>query len=149
MKKRIRPFAQYDFPTLLAIDQSCFDPSVAYDEWELALFMSGPGSRTLVAEADDDIAGFIMVELHPKTRTATLITLDVLKPYRKQHIGSLLLGEAEQILLSEKIRHHSLQVDTQNTAAIGFYEHHGFQTIDTLPNYYGNGADAYVMRKKL
>ena len=102
-----------------------------------------------MAEANDAIAGFIMVELHPKTRTATLITLDVLKPYRKQHIGSLLLGEAEQILLSAKIRHHSLQVDTQNTAAIGFYEHHGFQTIGTLPNYYGNGADAYVMRKKL
>ena len=149
MKNRIRPFAQTDFPILLAIDQGCFAPEIAYDEWELAHFLSSPGSRTLVAEADDNIAGFILVELRRKSSTATLVTLDVLEPFRKQRIGSLLLEAAEQILRSERIKQHSLQVDTGNIAAIHFYEHHGFQATDTLPNYYGNGADAYVMIKNL
>ena len=148
MKKRIRPFAASDFPLLLAIDQRCFVPGVAYDEWELAHFMSGPTARTLVAEADGVVAGFIVVEWRPRISTATLITLDVLERYRLHRIGSLLLEAAEQILRIEGIERHTLQVDTQNTAAIHFYKHHGFGAVDTLPNYYGNGADAFMMVKK-
>jgi len=39
-----------------------------------------------------------------------------------------------------------LEVRTTNTVAIGFYKKHGFDVVDTLPNFYQNGEDAYTMK---
>jgi ribosomal protein S18 acetylase RimI-like enzyme len=46
----IRPFQKADFETLWRIDQSCFEPALAYSRPELAFYMRRPGSFTLVAE---------------------------------------------------------------------------------------------------
>ena len=41
-----------------------------------------------------------------------------------------------------------LEVGTENTSAIALYEKLGYQTIATRKNYYGQGLDAFVMRKE-
>src|ERR1700686_1118790 len=50
---RIRQFEQADFEALWRIDQSCFDPQLAYSRPELAFYIRRPGAFTLLAEADD------------------------------------------------------------------------------------------------
>ena len=47
---QIRQFQKTDFDTLWRIDQSCFDPQLAYSRPEMAFYMRRPGSFTLVAE---------------------------------------------------------------------------------------------------
>ncbi len=149
MKRRVRKAVAADFPTLLAIDQSCFSPEVAYDRWELGYFMSQAGATNLVAEVEDETVGFLVLESERGARHATLVTLDVVEPHRNAGIGSLLLDHSEQILREENITRYRLQVDTSNESAIAFYRKNGFRTHQTLRGYYGNGADAYLMEKKI
>ena len=110
--------------------------------------MSQAGATNLVAEVEDETAGFLVLEVERGARLATLVTLDVAEPYRNAGVGSLLLDHSEQILREGNIRLYRLQVDTSNESAIAFYRKHGFQTRRTLKRYYGNGANAYLMEKK-
>jgi len=83
---RIRQFEQADFETLWRIDQSCFDPQLAYSRPELAFYIRRPGAFTLVAEADDadsktagngtKILGFIVAE--SRRKNGHIITIDVI-----------------------------------------------------------------------
>ena len=109
--------------------------------------MSRPGARTLVAELDDETAGFLLMDIQPHRSSATLVTLDVVARYRRSGVGSALLGRSEQFLSEGRVCRYKLQVDTTNRVALGFYERHGFHTVRTLPAYYANGADAYLMEK--
>ncbi len=149
MKRLIRSATPDDFPTLVAIDQSCFEENIAYDAYELKYFMSLRGATTLVAEIDDTIAGFLLMDVEPKRNRAVLVTLDILEVYRRQGIGSRLLARSESVLTGANIPLYELQVDTSNSVAIHFYEEHGFHRVRTLQNYYTNGADAYLMEREI
>ncbi len=149
MKRLIRRAVAADFPTLLAIDQSCFPPGVAYDRWELRYFMSQAGATNLVAEVEDQTVGFLVLDSEPEGRRATLVTLDVVEAHRNTGIGSLLLDRSEELLRKQEISRYRLQVDISNEGAIAFYQKHGFRTHQTLSGYYSNGADAYLMEKEI
>jgi ribosomal protein S18 acetylase RimI-like enzyme len=66
------------------------------------------------------------------------------------------LGIATQLLtaLEAEARNHGyarmqLEVQTSNTAAIRFYEKHGYTACGLKPGYYDNGSDALKMGKTL
>jgi ribosomal protein S18 acetylase RimI-like enzyme len=42
-----------------------------------------------------------------------------------------------------------LETAVDNTAAVSFYKRHRYNVIKTLPRYYSNGVDAFVMKKDL
>src|SRR5215467_12139195 len=149
LKTHVRPAAVSDFPTLLQIDQASFPPGIAYDSNELSYFMQRDGAQTLVAEIDQQIAGFILVEIRKRRKAATMITLDVREEYRRRGCATDLLAASENILRQRAIQRYELQVDVGNFPAIGFYDKHGFSSICTLKNYYSNGNDAYLMVKRL
>src|SRR5689334_8176996 len=134
-KTLVRPAAGADFPVLLAIDQQCFEPGIAYDRAELSYFMKRRGARTLVIEAKGKIAGFLLMEINARRRSATIVTLDVREEYRSRGLGTQLLHVSEQILRAENIRTCDLQVDVKNRRAIAFYERHKFEIVRTLPDY--------------
>ena len=149
MKPLIRTATPDDFPTLVAIDQSCFEENIAYDAYELKYFMSRRGATTLVAEINGTIAGFLLMDVEHERKRAVLVTLDLLASYRRQGIGSQLLARSESVLTGANIPLYELQVDTSNSVAIHFYKEHGFHTVRTLQNYYTNGADAYLMEREI
>jgi ribosomal-protein-alanine N-acetyltransferase len=149
---RIRTAVPEDFATLLAIDQSCFEDSIAYDSEELDHYMNLPSASTLVAEIGSQIVGFLLADAEQSwegKHTAVLITLDVVEAGRRRGIGTALLERSEQILKSSRIARYRLQVDTTNQAAIDFYVRSGFKELGTLEDYYGEGRDAYLMEKVL
>ncbi len=148
-KSLIRHAAGTDFPTLLSIDKASFEPGIAYDSRELAYYMNRDGAATLVAEIDGRIAGFILLEIHRRKRTATVVTLDVLAENRRRGIGSQLLNASEEMLRNNEVRRCELQVDVNNRDAVGFYVKSGFEVVHLLPHYYSNGNDAYLMAKKI
>src|ERR1700681_2812549 len=109
---RIRKFEKPDFDTLWRIDQSCFDPQLAYSRPELAFYIRRPGAFTLLAEAQDPdgeiagktasphspakILGFIVAE--NRRKNGHIITIDVIAEGRRSGIGSSLLRAAEEKL---------------------------------------------------
>ena len=150
VKVHLRESRAEDFDTLWKIDQQCFPPGIAYSRIELKFYMKRRGSFTLVAdsEASPPIAGFIVAEASRKNM-GHIITIDVLPEARRLRVGSELLKAAEARLLAAGCRGAILETAVDNTPALAFYKRHGYFVVKTVPNYYSNGVDAFVLQKDL
>jgi ribosomal-protein-alanine N-acetyltransferase len=155
----VRNYRSADFLTLWRIDQSCFDPEIAYSEQELKRYISWPSTFTLVAERNtvenllvyksltSSIIGFLVAS-HAKTY-GHIITIDVRAEARGNQVGSALLDSAENHLRSAACQTVRLETAVDNLGALGFYKKHGYSVVKTLPRYYSNGVDAVVLEKDL
>jgi ribosomal-protein-alanine N-acetyltransferase len=148
-KTLIRHAVAADFSVLLEIDEASFPGGVAYDAAELSYFMNSKGAETLVLEENGRILAFLIMEVQPGRRRATLVTLDVKEAHRRSGYATQLLKRAENILVDYGVEVYDLQVDVGNEGAIRFYKKQGFKTVRTLKKYYANGNDAYLMVKEL
>jgi ribosomal-protein-alanine N-acetyltransferase len=150
VKFHLRDFQAKDFDTLWKIDQLCFAPGIAYSRMELKFYMKRRGSFTLVAETEDasSVAGFIVAEAGRKN-IGHIITIDVLPEARRFRVGSELLKGVEARLLAAGCRGVVLETAVDNTPALAFYKRHGYFVVKTVPNYYSNGVDAFVLQKDL
>jgi ribosomal-protein-alanine N-acetyltransferase len=156
---RVRAYQKTDFESLWQIDQSCFEPKLAYSRFELAVYMRRPGSFTLVAETGaprnepgngsraKQILGFIVAEYRRKT--GHIITIDVLQESRRSGIGSALLHAAEEHLRKAGATAVELETPVNNETAIRFYKGLDYFVEKTVRGYYSNQLDALVMRKEL
>lgn len=161
MRFSIRKYLEEDFKTLLAIDQSCFAPGIAYSAFELKTYIIRKNSFTFVAEAAEDsaddkkigaaqnssIMGFIVGE-----RIAAIghiITIDVRTEARRHKVGSALLELAEKELRQVKCGTVRLETAVDNIAALSFYKRQGYHVMKTIPRYYSNGLNALLLEKDL
>ena len=102
----------------------------------------------IVAENNHKLVGFI-VGLPLDSTSAKILMLSVSKNSRRQGIGSMLLKEFIKEVTPLGVVNVELEVRTDNLAAISFYRVHGFDVVDTIPRFYRNEEDAYVMVKKV
>ncbi len=120
--------------------------------------MSAAGVFTLVAEETADregstgkpgtILGFIVAQAN-RGGVGHIITIDVLPQGRRRGIGSRLLEAAEQGLRKSRCDRVRLETAVDNLTAQKFYERQGYAVTKTIPGYYSNGADAFVLVKNL
>ena len=143
----LRPYLPSDFEALLAIDQVCFPKTIAYGRREMRSYLQSEGSNCIVAEISGMVAGFILTELSGEF--AHIFTLDVLEPFRRQSVGSRLLGAAEQEASADGAAIMYLETATTNKAAIALWNKHGYRETGTIENYYGRGQNAFEMQKSL
>jgi ribosomal protein S18 acetylase RimI-like enzyme len=148
----LRTYQPSDFEALLAIDQMCFPKTIAYGRREMKSYLQSEGSDCIVAEKADQanhktIAGFVLTER--SSEFAHIITLDVLEPYRRQSVGSKLLGAAEREASASGAAIMYLETATTNKAAIALWKKHGYRESGTIENYYGQGQNAFEMLKRL
>ncbi len=102
----------------------------------------------LIAEKNHKLIGFVIgIKIH--TDTAKILMLSVNKKQRRHKIGSSLIKQFMQIMISENINIIDLEVRTNNTNAIAFYKKHGFDIQEKISGFYQNGEDAYSMRHML
>lgn len=165
MRFTVRDYRPEDFNTLWAIDQSCFDPGIAYSRHELQLYLRRPAAFTLVAVLDvpgvqpsdgvspdtslqSSIVAFIVAE-NSRRGMGHIITIDVRPIARRYHIGSALLAAAEERLRAAKCHAVRLETAVDNASAISFYKRHGYDVIQVIPHYYSNGVDALLLEKNL
>ena len=144
----IRDYHSSDFDLLLKIDGECFPPEIAYSEDELAGFINHPDSHTWVAEGDGAVAGFL-VATRVQARRLHIVTLDVVKGWRRRGVGRALMRAAEDLALLEKRSNIILETGEDNFQAQDFYRSLGFQKSRRISLYYADGSAAWVMLKKL
>jgi len=155
----LRDFRREDFETLWRIDQSCFPPGISYGRLELSAYIRRRGAFTLVAESEQpeggeiakpapSILGFIVAEASRRSM-GHIITIDVVPAARRFGVGSKLLAAAEERLQSEGVAQVFLEAAVDNKTALAFYKRHDYFVVKTVPRYYSNGLDAFVLEKDL
>lgn len=150
MRFGIREFKPEDFDVLHAIDQECFSPGIAYSRRELAYYIRRRGAFTLVAETGNPsrIGGFIVSQMNGKG-LGHVITIDALAKYRRSGLGTQLMMEAEQRLLAAGCEAVFLEAAVDNRTALAFYKKLNYLVLKTIPRYYKNEVDAFLLVKQL
>jgi ribosomal-protein-alanine N-acetyltransferase len=144
----LRDFQPADFEALYRLDQTCFEPEIAYSRSELRRFLSLSTARSLVAEVDGRIAGFAVGYVTAR-RLGHVVTLDIAPEHRRLGSGRALLTELLARFAAELVSEVRLEVDVNNEPAIAFYERFGFRRRRGLPDYYGPSRPAWEMSLKL
>jgi ribosomal-protein-alanine N-acetyltransferase len=139
-----------DFDSLYELDQRCFPPGIAYSRRELAYYMKLPGAFTIIADTAGSkpaLAGFIVAQRHPKGM-GHIVTIDTVEAHRRHGLGTLLMNEAEKRLQSLGCPSVFLEAAVDNLAAIKFYKKLGYFIVKTLPRYYQNKVDGFLLAKR-
>ena len=154
MNVRIREAKPEDFDELWSIDQRCFDPGIAYSRRELTCYMKLPDAFTIVGETRNTprskwkTIGFAVGQ-QPRRRLGHIVTIDVLPDARRTGLGSRLMEEVESRLGACGCDNIFLEVAVDNAAAIKFYKRLGYFVVKTIPRYYLDKIDAFLMAKEL
>jgi ribosomal protein S18 acetylase RimI-like enzyme len=143
---KIRPYQKTDFEKLYEIDHQAFSERIAYSYIELQYYVRSRKCRTLIAEDDDVIVGFVIGCSEPSD-LGHIITIDVVPGRQRQHIGSLMLAEIESWLWERGAKAIYLETPVDDTGAQGFYDKHGYFVIERVPRYYHKSLDGLVMMK--
>ena len=139
----IIPATWRDLKELRYLEQACFQQD-AWPLLDLIGVLSFPGIIRLKAMIDGKLVGFIAGEIRNPKGLAWIATFGVLPAFRRQGIGSALLGACEESLGVDRVR---LSVRVGNKTAIRIYKSFGYQQVGTWPEYYRGGVDAVVLEK--
>ena len=112
-------------------------------------FLGEPGF--LVATVDGVVVGYVIADTVPNAgRTLGHVKDIAVHPdYRGHGIGTRLLGSALTVMREKRASRVKLEVRESNDSAIRLYRRFGFQFRRTLPRYYDDGEDAYVLVSEL
>ena len=135
-----------DFDRLYEIDHAAFSADIAYSHLELQYYLRSRKCRTMVAEANGEIVGFVTGCNDPK-QMGHIITIDVMPDRQRQQIGSRLLTEIESWLWQRGADVIYLETPVDDTGAQGFYDKHGYFVLERIEGYYSDTLDAFVMMK--
>jgi ribosomal-protein-alanine N-acetyltransferase len=157
----LRDFRREDFDSLWRIDQECFAPGIAYSRAELAAYIRLRGAFTVIAEPltggagnnagpvhPSKVLGFIVAQAN-RRGVGHILTIDVPAASRRFGIGSKLLTAAEDRLRAVPCDSIVLETAIDNSTALAFYKRHDYCVVKTIPRYYSNGVDAFVLEKEL
>jgi ribosomal-protein-alanine N-acetyltransferase len=149
----LRDYRAEDFLRLWKLDQECFAPGIAYSKLELKTYIRRRNAFTLVAEGCGEskpgaIVGFLVAEAG-RGGVGHIITIDVIAAARRSGVGSELLREAELRLRAAGSGSVALETAVDNHSALTFYKRHEYFLVKTVPRYYSNGLDAFVLKKDL
>ena len=107
-----------------------------------------PVSKCFVYEEDEEIVGFILIDLFDDR--AEVIDIAVSLLYRNKKIGDKLLKHIIEICKNKGYENITLEVKVNNQPAIKLYKNNGFKILSIRKKYYSNGTlDAYLMIRKL
>lgn len=143
---KISKLTPKDLEKIIKIEKASFD-----SPWTRNAFLRdlehNKRAFYLKASVDNNIAAFIgcwliLDVLH-------IVNLAVLPLYRRQGIAGRILNEALDYGRSIGAHSATLEVRTENAAAINLYKKFNFTAEGVRPDYYGSGCDALIMWKEL
>jgi ribosomal-protein-alanine N-acetyltransferase len=152
----LRGFAPPDLDAVMNINRVCLPENYA-PYFFLDTFNTLP-EAFIVAESQGRVVGYIMCRLEHGfsdmrklrfARKGHVVSVAVMPEYRNQSIGSSLVQQALAVMAARHVDECYLEVRVSNYSAINLYQKLGFGVARTIPRYYFDGSDAYVMSKAL
>lgn len=102
----------------------------------------------IVAEIDGIVVGYAGIWLILDEGHITNVAVH--PGYRRRHVGSAIMAVLIAVTEQEGIFHHTLEVRSENTAAIRLYENLGFHSSGVRKGYYSDtGEDALIMWRSI
>ena len=125
----------------------------AWSETDYRAEIGREESYVLVAEEADALCGFLLARTVPGSSLnpdIDLYNIAVQPQKSRRGVGSALMAYLLSLIASTDIENIWLEVRESNTAAINFYEKHGFAAELTRPNFYANPSEnGVIMRLNL
>lgn len=134
-----------DLPDILELEAH-FETPWSEQSWREEL--TGRGRLVLIARLQDGatvgVAAFQLVD-----DVADLHRIVVAPQQRRLGFARVMLMAGLQWAIGHGARRMLLEVDATNAAAIQLYQGYGFVTVATRRDYYGPGADALILERRL
>ncbi len=140
---QIRWMIRRDMAEVLEIESAGFEFPWCEDDFVRCLRQRN--CIGMVAESNDRVVGFMIYELH-KTRLH-LLNFAVADNFRRQSVGSQMLGKLIAKLSSQRRTRILLEVRETNLPAQLFFRKTGFRAVSVLRDFYEDTVeDAYLMQ---
>lgn len=128
------------------LDRRCFEPGIAFTQAQIAAFLELESFQGVVALSRGRLVGFAIGYLR-RPGQGGVLTLDVEPEQRRRGVGRALFAELLARLARAGASQVRLEVDVRNTGAQAFYRSFGFRRLGRIPDYYGEGKDAFEMER--
>jgi ribosomal-protein-alanine N-acetyltransferase len=132
-----------DAPEAARLHALAFPTAEAWGPDAIRLMLEMPGAFGVLRPG----AGFILARV--AADEAEILTLAVVPEARRQGLGGALLAEAMAGAVARGAGAMFLEVSDRNAAARALYAAAGFAEVGRRKRYYGDGADALVLRRGL
>jgi ribosomal-protein-alanine N-acetyltransferase len=139
---RIKRATESDLPKIVLIENSSFDQPYPFDM--LKKLLQQYGDSFLVAEESGKLVGYCSASM--KGGSAHLISIGVLREYRRRGVGTSLLKHLIRFLRKGGVDELWLEVKSENKEAVSLYEKFGFERLNIVEDYYSDGSAALRMR---
>lgn len=129
-----------DLDNLVQLERAIFN----YSSINRRSFKHLIGSATVhcwVARNGNKLLGYALVLTRKNSAVWRLYSIAVAPEARGKGIGQQLMDELISCARTHHAKAVSLEVKSDNKAAIAWYQNCGFETIDVLANYYDDGSD--------
>lgn len=134
-----------DISTVDRINKLCLPENYPLEFYHLCISFFSP--YCLVVEINGEVVAYLIAKV--EERVGHIISLAVLEKYRGHNIGTGLMLQLIENMISDKVKSISLYVRISNIQAIKFYRKLSFYFYCTCEKYYPDGEDAYKMKKDL
>ena len=139
----IRWMIRRDMPSVLAIESQSFE--FPWTEEEFIRCLRQRDCIGMVAERNEEVAGFMIYELH-KTRIH-ILSFAVHPGFRRQNVGSAMVEKLVSKLAYQRRNRIVLEVRETNLPAQLFFRKLGFRATGVLKSFYEDTPeDAFLMQ---
>ena len=143
----VRRLVRQDIEPAMGLVSETFSELFAVDMYE-AIHSAWPEGQLVELDAAGRLAGLLLA-IKRSAFSARILVMAVRVDARGHGIGSQLLRLFLRQCLLEGIQEVVLEVRVSNLRAQSFYGRAGFVRIGTLPGYYRDGEDGYVMARRV
>ncbi|CUA87703.1 GNAT family N-acetyltransferase [Pseudidiomarina woesei] len=140
-----RQATRADVSALVELERRCFDYS-RMGPRSFSRLIAAPSAHVYLCECDGKLMGYLLLLTRRNSRIWRLYSVATAPAARGVGIGKRLLEFAINTAKQHGASALSLEVKTNNVAAIQLYEKYDFAVVDVLPEYYDDGTDGYRMR---
>ena len=153
MKFSVRAMTAQDIDEVLMLAARFVEaPHWSRGDYEQIL-LAGPSTspptalirRAFIALSGTNLAGFAVASLLPREAAAEVEGLVVDEKYRRQGIGSTLLGACTEWAANAGASSMRLEVRASNAAALALYHRHGFAAVGRRRAYYSAPLEDAVL----
>jgi ribosomal protein S18 acetylase RimI-like enzyme len=144
----VRPATREDLPGLMRIERECFGRE-RFSRRYLVSLLEDREVDSVVGTMGDDVVASAMVLHFPSTQRSRILSLAIIPEEQGQGRSKALLSHVEALARERGSSAIFLEVRVENEAAIRLYLGRGYRIGDRIPDFFGEGEDAWYMERAL